>query len=159
MVRYIRYNICQWLATVWWLSPGTPVSSTNKTDRHDMTEILLKLLDCYNKIPLNLLYNRVSGVMVSELVSISVRVKIKLHTFDMCCFSSNHTTLRRNIIDWSAWNLDNVSKWEHYKNTTERESLVKDIRINVFSEMKSILHHFFVCLFVWFFVFVFLLAF
>jgi hypothetical protein len=23
--------------------PGTPVSSTNKTDRHDMTEILLKM--------------------------------------------------------------------------------------------------------------------
>jgi hypothetical protein len=24
-----------------WFSPGTPVSSTNKTDRHDITEILL----------------------------------------------------------------------------------------------------------------------
>jgi hypothetical protein len=27
----------------WWFSPGTPVSSTNKTDRHDITEILLKV--------------------------------------------------------------------------------------------------------------------
>jgi len=26
-----------------WLSPGTPVSSINKTDRHDITEILLKV--------------------------------------------------------------------------------------------------------------------
>jgi hypothetical protein len=26
-----------------WLSPDTPVSSTNKTDRHDITEILLKV--------------------------------------------------------------------------------------------------------------------
>ena len=25
---------CQWLATGQWFSPGTPVSSTNKTDRH-----------------------------------------------------------------------------------------------------------------------------
>jgi hypothetical protein len=25
-----------------WFSPGTPVSSTNKTDRQDITEILLK---------------------------------------------------------------------------------------------------------------------
>jgi hypothetical protein len=25
-----------------WFSPGTPDSSTNKTDRHDITEILLK---------------------------------------------------------------------------------------------------------------------
>jgi hypothetical protein len=26
-----------------WCSPGTPVSSTNKTDFHDITEILLKV--------------------------------------------------------------------------------------------------------------------
>jgi hypothetical protein len=26
-----------------WFSPDTPVSSTNKTDRHDITEILLKV--------------------------------------------------------------------------------------------------------------------
>jgi len=26
-----------------WFSPGTPVSSNNKTDRHDITEILLKV--------------------------------------------------------------------------------------------------------------------
>jgi hypothetical protein len=26
-----------------WYSLGTPVSSTNKTDRHDITEILLKV--------------------------------------------------------------------------------------------------------------------
>jgi hypothetical protein len=36
-------KICQWLATGWWLSPGTQVSSTNKTDCHDITEILLKV--------------------------------------------------------------------------------------------------------------------
>jgi hypothetical protein len=35
------YKFCQWLATGRWFSPGTPVSSTNKTDRHDITEILL----------------------------------------------------------------------------------------------------------------------
>ena len=33
---------CQWPATGQWFSPGPPVSSTNKTDRHDITEILLK---------------------------------------------------------------------------------------------------------------------
>jgi DNA polymerase III psi subunit len=27
----------------WWFSRGTPVSSTNKTDCHDITEILLKV--------------------------------------------------------------------------------------------------------------------
>jgi len=36
-------EVCQWLATGRWFSPGTPVSSTNKTDCHDITEILLKV--------------------------------------------------------------------------------------------------------------------
>jgi hypothetical protein len=27
----------------WWFSPGTPVSSTAKTGRHDIAEILLKV--------------------------------------------------------------------------------------------------------------------
>jgi hypothetical protein len=36
-------KVCQWLATGWWFSPGPPVSSTNKTDRHDITELLLKV--------------------------------------------------------------------------------------------------------------------
>ena len=37
-------KVCQWLATGQWFSPGTPVSSTNKTDRHDIAEILLKVV-------------------------------------------------------------------------------------------------------------------
>jgi hypothetical protein len=36
-------ELCQWLATGRWFSPGLPVSSTNKNDRHDITEILLKV--------------------------------------------------------------------------------------------------------------------
>ena len=36
-------KVYQWLATGLWFSPGPPVSSTNKTDRHDITEILLKV--------------------------------------------------------------------------------------------------------------------
>jgi len=36
-------KVCQWHATGWWFSPGTPVSSTNKTDRHDLTGLLLKV--------------------------------------------------------------------------------------------------------------------
>jgi hypothetical protein len=36
-------KVCQWLATGRWLSPGLPISSTKKTDRHNTTEILLKV--------------------------------------------------------------------------------------------------------------------
>ena len=44
---YIMVILCdhvrQWLATSRWFSLGTPVFPTNKTDRHDKTEILLKV--------------------------------------------------------------------------------------------------------------------
>jgi hypothetical protein len=35
-------NVCQRVAADCWFSPGTLVSSINKTDRIDITEILLK---------------------------------------------------------------------------------------------------------------------
>ena len=36
-------KVCQCLATDRWFSVGSPASSTNKTERHDKTEILLKV--------------------------------------------------------------------------------------------------------------------
>jgi hypothetical protein len=36
-------KVCQRLMTGWCCFPGPPVSSTNKTDHHDITEILLKV--------------------------------------------------------------------------------------------------------------------
>jgi hypothetical protein len=36
-------KVCPWLATGRWFSPSPPVFSTNKTDRHDIAEILLKV--------------------------------------------------------------------------------------------------------------------
>ena len=45
-VYSIQYYVIvyQWLATGRWFFTGTPFSSTNKTDRHDITEILLKVV-------------------------------------------------------------------------------------------------------------------
>jgi hypothetical protein len=47
MGRVLDTTLCdqvrQLLAAGWWFSPGTPASSINKTDSHDITEILLKV--------------------------------------------------------------------------------------------------------------------
>jgi hypothetical protein len=37
-------KIYQLLSHGWWFSPGTPASSTTKTGRHDIAEILLKVV-------------------------------------------------------------------------------------------------------------------
>ena len=39
----LRDKVFQWLAAGGWFSAGTPVSSNNKTDHHDITEVLLKV--------------------------------------------------------------------------------------------------------------------
>ena len=43
-------NFSRWLATGMWFFPGTPAFSTNKTDRHDIIELLKVAL---NTITLN----------------------------------------------------------------------------------------------------------
>ena len=48
-----------------WFSPGTLVSSTNKTDCHDITEILLKV--ALNTITLTLLFIFNSGTVAVAL--------------------------------------------------------------------------------------------
>ena len=49
------------LASGRWFSPNTPVSSTNKTDRHNITEILLKV--ALNTITLTSILSLLSSVM------------------------------------------------------------------------------------------------
>ena len=69
-------KVCQWLATGQWYSPGPPVSSTNKTNRHHdihVTEILLKvalnnitpthrILSCHTRIAQKTWYGSISTV-------------------------------------------------------------------------------------------------
>jgi hypothetical protein len=64
-------KVCQWLQAVWWLSPGTPVSSTNKSGRYDITERVLKvtlntinLIHCVTGLALLLSYLSYDGIPV-----------------------------------------------------------------------------------------------
>ena len=50
-IQHYVIKFIKLLATGRWFSPGTPVSSTNKTHRHDKTNILLKVAS--NTINLN----------------------------------------------------------------------------------------------------------
>ena len=48
-VYLIQHFVIKFASDLRWFSPGTQVTSTNKTDRHDITEILLKMaLDSIN---------------------------------------------------------------------------------------------------------------
>jgi hypothetical protein len=36
LIQHYINKVCPWLATGRWFTPGTPISSNNKTDRHDI---------------------------------------------------------------------------------------------------------------------------
>ena len=72
-------KVCQWLATGRWFSPGTPVSFTNKTDYHEITEILLK-------------------------VALNTTKQSNKHFFAQHC-SLREVTRMYNLL-WHHWNLD-----------------------------------------------------
>jgi hypothetical protein len=56
-------KVYQLLAHGRWFSPGTPTSSTTKTGRHDIAEILLKVALSTKKIK----SNHILGVFVTEM--------------------------------------------------------------------------------------------
>ena len=80
MVRFVLVTklcdqVCQWLVTGQWFSPGTPVSYTNKTDCHDIIEILLKVgLNTINLSPTCLCTwcNSFVSVDITFFISISI---------------------------------------------------------------------------------------
>jgi hypothetical protein len=111
------------------VSPGTLASSSNKTDRRDITGILLKValntithslvLSENNNITKNtqMSMNHIGGVMVSVLASSVVDRgfepqlgQIKDYKIGICCFSAKHAALRRKNTDWLARNQNNVSE-------------------------------------------------
>jgi hypothetical protein len=66
-------KVWQWLATGQWFSPGTLFSFTNKTDRYDITEILLKVtLNTINLIKV------ITKLLNSEQ---SYKGKVKTHNY------------------------------------------------------------------------------
>ena len=50
-----------------WFSTGTPVSSTNKTDRHGITEILLKVTLNTINLPLTLFCKAIRGIDIRHV--------------------------------------------------------------------------------------------
>jgi hypothetical protein len=67
-------KVYQLLAHGWWFFPGTPASSTTKTGRHDIVEILLKVaLNTINQIRssnhfLLMLISKTSVILVKKQV-------------------------------------------------------------------------------------------
>ena len=93
-------KVCQWVVAGRLFSAGTPVSSTNKTDCHDITEILLKVT--LNTIkPTNLKKNKSYLALISTLPIICIRF-LPMYVPDLDPISRN-TFLLEDQITFSVW--------------------------------------------------------
>ena len=100
-------TLCQWLAASQWFSPGTPVSSTFKADRHDITEILLKvalstitLPPCNKRVVINSngwLYQTIATNMLD------------------CCIMRNLTNYKSIIPGFIVIKLQSMSVYSYLK--------------------------------------------
>ena len=79
-------KVCQWLATGWWFSPGTLDSSINKTDHHDITEILLKVV--LNTKIRSLYFTSHHQASIYTISIIAPRYTIFLRELVLFCFHS-----------------------------------------------------------------------
>jgi hypothetical protein len=89
----------------------TRSTSTNKTERYDIAEILLEVV-----------LNTLSLFTCLSMYAVNIPLKFSLVTnkgqtrdykIIICCFSAKHAALRRKSKDWLAHNQNNVSGWSN----------------------------------------------
>jgi hypothetical protein len=94
-------KVCQWLAWGRWFSSGTPVSSNNTTDRH---EILLKV--ALHHFQILMLWQKVTCVLLliyTYIVLIKFYFRIKNKFVNNWCFTGN--------------DAHHLGRWHHYEHT------------------------------------------
>jgi hypothetical protein len=94
-------KVCQWLETGRWFSPGPPVSSTNKTDWHNITEILLKVVLKHHQANKQHRFCKLSDYNLKLWTSFNTHVYVQYYWYSL--------TLQENLVhewykkkwDWS----------------------------------------------------------
>jgi hypothetical protein len=78
-------KVCHWLATGLWFSLSLPASSTKKTDRHNITEILLKValntIKQTNKQTLTAIVNDWKNVQYKLTLNQSCFISFDVHVY------------------------------------------------------------------------------
>ena len=101
-------KVCQWLATGQWFSPGTPVSSTNKTDHHDITEILLKVaLNIIKQT--NIQYQIMTTYILPTNMMYNIKKMIIWYCIHIMVFNYIHI-IRSNLYNKALNTMDIISR-------------------------------------------------
>jgi hypothetical protein len=113
-------KVCLWLATGWWFSSGSSVSSINKTYCHDISEILLK-------VALNIITPNPSYWTITSFIA------IKLFVYDICTHiwkTTNRNTVFNilSVLKGCFWSLSIKLVLKCFM--TSGPAVMKSLRIN-----------------------------
>ena len=84
---------CQSLVLGRWFSPATPVSSTNKTDRHDIAEILLKVVLNTIALTITLTYMNIIWSKIRRNTEQLYQRKVKILEKNVTCGTYHKTQI------------------------------------------------------------------
>ena len=91
-------KVCQWLVAGRWFSPGTPVSSTNKIECHNIHEIFLKVASNTITFPLILTLN--NSVRMSKICMAIKLLNLCLKLFEMMMHSIETAIISYFLFLW-----------------------------------------------------------
>jgi hypothetical protein len=101
-------KVWQWLATGRWIYPSTSVSSTNKTDHHDITEILLKVALNTITLTLTLIYDYNCNILLPVYSFVNT---IQCVSFEICHLHYCNILEYVSFLNRGKRVLDRVGKW------------------------------------------------
>ena len=93
-------KVCQWLVAGRWFSPGTQVSSINKTDRHDITEILL-----------NVALNTITTLIWNWYKLFYLTFCIFSFEFEESCLSDTRCLIQYKLFTFLSVDMEILTPW------------------------------------------------
>ena len=101
LIQFYVTKVCQWLVAGRWFSPGSPVSSTNKTDYHDIIEILLKVA-----------LNTIALTLTQYLIKLFIKL-----IFNRWCLNKNEPLTCKSSIYFKFFFYHKYNQTNLYKST------------------------------------------
>ena len=124
-IKYKRINttlwdkFCQWFVADRWFSSCTPVSSTNKTDRHDITKVLLKVA-----------LNTLTLTRTSQLAIVfqcDYTIYLFIYVTRMLCgqyqFDINANYLSFGFSSFFTYSWESIKKKKHQRNPNRKSRM------------------------------------
>jgi hypothetical protein len=112
-------KVCQWLAAGRLFSPGTPASCTNKTDRHDIAEILLKVaLNTEKTTDLPQVTDKLFHIMLytSPRAGFELTTSVVIGTDCIGNCKSTYHTITATMAPWLVSECDQLRSQRHNTN-------------------------------------------